>query len=111
MMPREEVAGLGDGVARVRAAIAGLVSAFATDGYELKVIEVAKDCLRLAIEAHEGACAECLVPAEMMAGLIRTQLPPEFAGTQIQITYPTPATNTGPRVQSTRPGKRARSGV
>jgi hypothetical protein len=86
--PVEEVIEPGDGLARVRAAIAGLVSAFATDGYELKIVGVANGCLRLAIEAHEGACAECLVPPEMMVGLVRTQLPPEFSGTQIQIAYP-----------------------
>jgi hypothetical protein len=79
----------GDSLARVRAALAGLVSAFATDGYDLKVIELAQGCLRLAIEAHAGACAECLVPQAMMIGMVRTTLPPELAGSRIEIAYPT----------------------
>lgn len=73
---------------RIERAIAGLASAFATDGYRLSVIEFDSGRLQMAIAADEGACAECLVPHEMMAGLVRATLPDDLADAKIEITYP-----------------------
>lgn len=73
---------------RIRSAVAGLVTAFATDGYEMQIVEFDGVRLRMAIDAHEGACAECLVPASMMTGLIRTSLPKDLAEILIEIEYP-----------------------
>lgn len=84
---------LGDGthsveLERIRSAVAGLVSAFATDGYVMRVVEFDGERLHMAIDALEGACAECLVPPSMMTGLIRTSLPKDIAEAQIVIDYP-----------------------
>jgi Fe-S cluster biogenesis protein NfuA len=75
-------------VHRIERAIAALAGAFATDGYDLAVVGFEPGHVDFAIAAHEGACAECLVPYEMMAGLIRTTLPEDLAGSEIKIKYP-----------------------
>lgn len=73
---------------RIEGAVAGLVTAFQTDGYVMRVIDYDGQRLRMAITANEGACAECLVPHDMMAGLVRASLPDDLSGAAIEIAYP-----------------------
>lgn len=73
---------------RVESAITGLASAFATDGYIMSVTGFDGAILRMAIAANEGACAECLVPHDMMVGLVRATLPSDLADAKIEIAYP-----------------------
>lgn len=73
---------------RIRSAIAPLVEAFATDGYLLRILDFDGHRLTMAIDAKEGSCPDCLVPHEVMAGLIRTKLPVDLASASIEIAYP-----------------------
>jgi hypothetical protein len=46
-----------------------LRSALAADGYEMDIAE-AGDRVAVVIRAAEGACADCLVPKDMMRGML-----------------------------------------
>lgn len=72
----------------VREAISGLTRAFMNDGYDLRVVACDSKCLRLAIDARPGACPDCLVPRDMMEGLVRAQLPAWLNALRIEIDYP-----------------------
>ena len=65
---------------------AGAIAAtLAADGYHLQVAE-AGDRVRVTITAGPGACADCLVPENLMRGILGQALGvPEDA---IDLTYP-----------------------
>ena len=83
------------GIAAVEQALGGLIGAFAADDYHLSVTSFDDDVLRLAIDAGPAACAECLVPEPMMAGLVRSSLPADLSVASIRIRYPTHAAADG----------------
>src|SRR3546814_3297967 len=60
--PLQEGAGPAQHLDRISSAIAGLVSSYSADGYDLRIVDFDGRHLHLAIDAHEGSCAECLVP-------------------------------------------------
>ena len=65
---------------------AGVIAAtLAADGYDLQIAE-AGDRVRVTITAGPGACADCLVPENLMRGILGQALGvPEDA---IDLTYP-----------------------
>src|SRR3546814_6411762 len=84
----EEGAGPDQHLDRISSAIAGLVSSYSADGYDLRIFDFDGRHLHLAIDAHEGSCAECRVPQAMTIGLVRTKLPADLADVSITIDYP-----------------------
>ena len=66
----------------------GIRTALAADGYRLSVADVRPDTLSLDIEALDGACADCLVPAESMEMIIRAAIPDQARFTTVEISYP-----------------------
>jgi hypothetical protein len=74
------------------------------DGYELDV-QVVGDGLELAIRATPEACAECLVPASIMEGIVRAALGKGDAQAEhrpLHIQYPEPAADTDGTLSSGR---------
>lgn len=72
----------------IEAALDHFIQSFATDGYRLEVVSFRDGALDLAIESEPHACADCLVPPDMMIGLVRTQLGDQPDVTNIRIKYP-----------------------
>jgi len=62
-----------------------LASSLATDGYHMEVAE-AGDRVRVTITATPQACADCLVPKDLMRGILGQAfgVPPDA----IDLTYP-----------------------
>ena len=58
------------------------------DGYDVKLERATPGELHLAIVAGPDACEECLVPKDILSGIIEANLPPEMAGTRVMLTYP-----------------------
>jgi hypothetical protein len=80
-----------DDLTRIMNALGGLASLFATDGYTMTVAGLENRRLKIVIEASENACAECLVPHDLMVGLVKTELPADVGVSDIEIIYPTVA--------------------
>jgi Fe-S cluster biogenesis protein NfuA len=62
------------------------------DGYEMAV-RVTQEEVTVSVVATEEACAECLVPADLMSEIIRDSLNDGTDGTfrgQVSIEYPSP---------------------
>jgi hypothetical protein len=68
--------------------LADIRAALAADGYRLSVASVRSDALSLNIEAVDGACADCLVPAKVMEMIVRAAIPDEARFSLVEITYP-----------------------
>ena len=75
-------------LAALRASLQPLCDSFAADGYRMTVAEFAGGCLTIVIEAGEGACEECLVPKEIMSGIVEHSLPPDAGVERIELFYP-----------------------
>lgn len=61
----------------------------AADGYVLRVDDLSGGRLRLVIDAGEDACAECLVPEDVMANIVRSKLTDHSDRiTDIELVYP-----------------------
>jgi hypothetical protein len=63
------------------------------DGYDVRLDGCDAAELRLTIIAGPDACADCLVPKELMAQIISAQLPTDLRGKQVVLTYPTEVTS------------------
>lgn len=77
-----------DSLSAVREALRGLSGSFAADGYNMVIAGLERGRLRIVIEAGEGACAECLVPQEIMTGIVMHSLPADAGVAEIDIVYP-----------------------
>ncbi|MGH3234469.1 MAG: hypothetical protein ACRDOH_14670 [Streptosporangiaceae bacterium] len=62
-----------------------LASSLATDGYRMEIAE-AGDRVRVIITATPQACADCLVPKDMMRGILGQA--PGVPRDAIDLTYP-----------------------
>ena len=62
-----------------------LRSTLAADGYELEVAEE-EDRVRVTIIATEQACADCLVPKDLMTSILAQTL--DVPADTIDLTYP-----------------------
>ena len=69
-----------------------IAATLAADGYHLRIAE-AGHRVRVTITAGPGACADCLVPENLMRGILGQALGvPQDA---IDLTYPNPSTPSG----------------
>jgi hypothetical protein len=72
----------------LREALQPLCQSFATDGYRMTVASLEHGTLTIVIEAREGACEECLVPKEVMGGIVQNTLPADCGVKAIELIYP-----------------------
>lgn len=74
--------------ASVEAHLAGFREGLVADGYDLLVDEVSAGTARLRITAGPDACAECLVPKDLMIDMLKASLEdlPEIK--QVELAYP-----------------------
>jgi len=72
----------------VQSAVEVTRTMLAQDGYDVRLERASPGELHLAIIAGPEACEECLVPKEILSGIIEANLPPEMAGTRVLLTYP-----------------------
>lgn len=72
----------------VEAHLAGFREGLVADGYDLLVDEVSAGKARLRITAGADACAECLVPKDLMIDMLKASLEdlPEIQ--QVELAYP-----------------------
>lgn len=72
----------------VEAHLAGFREGLVADGYDLLVDEVSSGTARLRITAGPDACAECLVPKDLMIDMLKASLEdlPEIK--QLELAYP-----------------------
>ena len=67
----------------------GIINSMKADSYKLDVVGVEGKFLHLQIDALDGACEDCLVPAKMMTVIISSALDGLYSPEQINIDYPT----------------------
>ena len=76
--------------ATIRELLVPLTGALEADGYGLEV-ELRPDVIALRVVAGPGACADCLVPRDLMEQMFRSKLRPSATGLQhanVELTYP-----------------------
>ena len=61
------------------------------DGYDVEVASCEHGVLSLKVIAGPDACADCLVPKEMLASLIQAKLPSEVTLNRVDLIYPADA--------------------
>ncbi len=71
-------------------ALAPLRDLLGADGYDLQMVAATPEGITLQIAAQEGACADCLVPANLMTLYVRDALKdlPGGAEVPIELRYP-----------------------
>jgi len=69
-------------------ALAGIRDMLAADGYDMSLRALGTDTLAVDILAGSAACAECLVPKNIMSGILRDALGSSAPVAQIQLSYP-----------------------
>jgi hypothetical protein len=73
----------------VTTALEPLADALLADGYELRATQTADHAARIEVVATPDACADCLVPQDVFAAIIRTRLGEVLRGTwQVDVVYP-----------------------
>ena len=73
----------------VTAALEPLAEALLADGYELHATQTADRAARVDVVATPDACADCLVPQDVFAAIIRTRLNEVLSGTwHVEVVYP-----------------------
>lgn len=77
----------GDGDSVVRA-LGELRGSMAVDGYQLDVYAVSADAVGVAVVATEGACEDCLVPADVLKMIISGSLDAAYTPEEIQLSMP-----------------------
>ena len=76
--------------ARIRELLTPLCGALESDGYGLEV-SLQPDLIRLHVVAGPEACADCLVPRELMEEMFRAKLPMSATGLghdNVALSYP-----------------------
>jgi hypothetical protein len=68
--------------------LAGIRGMLAADGYEMSLRALGTDTLADDILAGPDACAECLVPKNIMSGIVRDALGSSTPVAHIQLSYP-----------------------
>jgi hypothetical protein len=74
--------------ASVETHLAGFREGLVADGYDLLVDDVAAGKARLRITAGPEACAECLVPKDLMIDMLKASLEDLPEITQVELAYP-----------------------
>lgn len=76
------------GLSSLRETLQPLCNSFEADGYRMTVASFEEGRLTIIIEAGEGACEECLVPKEIMSGIVQNTLPTNAGVSLIDLVYP-----------------------
>jgi hypothetical protein len=69
-------------------ALAGIRGMLAADGYDMSLRVLGTDTLAVEILAGPDACAECLVPMDIMSGIVSDALGSSAPAARIQLSYP-----------------------
>ena len=69
-------------------ALAGIRDMLAADGYDMSLRALGTDTLAVDILAGPDACAECLVPENIMSGIVRDALGSLVPVAHIRLSYP-----------------------
>jgi hypothetical protein len=69
-------------------ALADIRGMLAADGYDMSLRVLGTGGLAVDILAGPGACAECLVPKDIMSGIVRDALGSEVPVARIELCYP-----------------------
>lgn len=75
---------------RVEQALQPMQLALAADGYSL-IVEMSNEMLHVKVEAGSNACADCLIPKDLMSEMIRSRLEDEqfgMGGRLLKLSYP-----------------------
>jgi len=75
----------------VSTALDGIRSSLLVDGYTIEVTSASAEVVRVSIGATPNACAECLVPAEVLKMIISGQLDGAYQPDEVDLTLPRPA--------------------
>jgi hypothetical protein len=75
-------------ISQVRTSLRGVAEMLDADGYGLEVREVVGNRAVLAVSAGPQACAECLVPREILSELVGRQLREGGLSLSVDILYP-----------------------
>lgn len=75
-------------LATIAAALDPIAEGLRYDGYDLKVLGLEREVLRVEILAGNEACEECLVSRELMGTIILGNLPSNMAVERVDVTYP-----------------------
>lgn len=73
---------------RYNDALRSVSDMLAADGYLMNLSAPADDELLIDVTAGPEACAECLVPKDLMAGIAMDALGPDSGIARIEINYP-----------------------
>lgn len=74
-----------DDLTRVRTALDGLKVALAADQFDFDVRDYQENRLEVLITERRGACPECMISQQIMAAIIRSQLPSDIVTDDIVI--------------------------
>lgn len=80
--------GPGLDLAAASRALSGLRGMLAADGYGMSLRALGTDTLAVDITAGPDACAECLVPEDIMSGIVRDALGSVVPVARIELSYP-----------------------
>ncbi len=69
-------------------ALADIRGMLAADGYDMSLRAIGTDTLAVDILAGPDACAECLVPKDIMSGIVRDALGSAVPVARIELFYP-----------------------
>ena len=69
-------------------ALSGIRGMLAADGYGMSLRALGTDALAVEILAGPDACAECLVPKDIMSSIVRDALGSVVPVARIEISYP-----------------------
>jgi hypothetical protein len=69
-------------------ALSGIRAMLAADGYGMSLRALGTDTLAVDIMAGPDACAECLVPKDIMSGIVRDALGSVVPVARIEVSYP-----------------------
>jgi hypothetical protein len=79
---------LGLDLASASRALADIRGMLAADGYDMSLRAPGADTLAVDILAGPDACAECLVPKNIMSGIVRDALGAVVPAARIELSYP-----------------------
>lgn len=84
-------------------ALADMRTMLAADGYDMSLRATGTDTLAIEILAGPDACAECLVPKHIMAGIIKDALGSLLPAAQVQVSYPAESSHRPPSRRQAEP--------
>jgi hypothetical protein len=76
-------------VAMVRTGLSGVCQSMTADGYDMSITALRGTTLHIKVDAGPDACAECLVPKPVLAGIVMQTLNGQFGVSEVALTYPT----------------------